>query len=248
VRLLTLNRPRLRNAMTEELTTAWGAAMAELASDVSVRVLVVTGAGTSFCSGADMSWLDRADEDERTPNRLRDTMLPFYRAWLAPRELPFPVIAAVNGPTVGAGLALALACDVRYGAPGAMFSAPFLHIGTHGGMGITALLPEVIGAPRAREMLFTGREVSASEALQWGLLAAIDADVVGAAIDAAVLIAGAAPIPTKLTKVGLNQMGADLTAALNWESLAQPVTMATSDLHEGISARRGNRAPKFEGR
>jgi enoyl-CoA hydratase len=247
VRLLTLNQPALRNAMTEELTIAWTQTVADLAGDRDVRALVVTGAGSSFCSGADLSWLDDAGAGERTPDRLRDKMMPFYQAWLAPRDLPFPVIAAVNGPTVGAGVCLALACDLRYGSPTAMFKTPFIYLGTHGGMGITALLPEVVGAARAREMLFTGRDVSAQEAADWGLLGGVFDDVVGGALDVARQIATAAPIPTRLTKVGLEQARHGLAAALSWEALAQPITMATSDLHEGIVARRSHREPKFRG-
>jgi enoyl-CoA hydratase len=248
VRLLTLNRPQVRNALTQELSAAWRAVTDEISKDRSVRALVITGAGSSFCSGADLSWLDDASEHDRTVDRLRDTMLDFYRTWLAARAMPFPVIAAINGPTVGAGLALALACDLRYAATTAAFSAPFLHLGTHGGMGITALLPEVVGAARARELLFTGRVVDATEAREWGLVAGVGDDVVDLALRNARLIARAAPIPTRLTKVGLNRLGADVLAAVEWEGMAQPVSMVTRDLHEGISARRSGREPMFEGR
>jgi len=247
VRLLTLNRPALRNAMTEEMTSVWSAAMDEMASDPDVRVLVITGAGTSFCSGADLSWLDLAPQGERTPDQLRGKMAPFYRAWLAPCDLPFPVIAAINGPAVGAGVCLALACDLRYASPDAMFKTPFNYLGTHGGMGITALLPQAVGDTRAREMLYTGRDVDAEEARSWGLVTHIDDDVVHYALGVAETIASAAPIPTRLTKVGLEQARSGLTAALQWEGLAQPVTMATSDLHEGIAARRAHRAALFSG-
>src|ERR1700712_2832561 len=82
VRMITLNQPNLRNAMTEEMTLAWTEAVDSIADDRDVRALVVTGAGTSFCSGADLSWLDRAPEGDRTPDRLRDKMTPFYQAWL----------------------------------------------------------------------------------------------------------------------------------------------------------------------
>jgi len=247
VRLITLNQPRLRNAMTEEMTAAWTAAVKSIADDRDVRALVVTGDGTSFCSGADLSWLDRAPQGERTPDRLRDKMSPFYRAWLAPRDLPFPVIAAVNGPTVGAGVCLALACDLRFGSSTCMFKTPFIYLGTHGGMGITSLLPEVVGLPRARDMLFTGRDVHADEAADWGLVSSLHDDVVKYSIDVAARIATAAPIPTRLTKVGLEQARNGLASAIHWESLAQPITMATSDLHEGIAASRARREASFTG-
>ncbi|HJY55195.1 MAG TPA: enoyl-CoA hydratase/isomerase family protein [Streptosporangiaceae bacterium] len=237
VALVTLNLPKVRNAMTTELTSAWVTAMDNIAGDRSLRVVVVTGAGSAFCSGADLSWLDQRNLRDNTPDRLRDKMLPFYRAWLTPLEISVPVVAAVNGPAVGAGLCLALACDLRYGSPSAAFSAPFTQLGAHGGMAVSWLLPEAVGMPRAREMLYTGRVVTAEEALAWGLVNEI-----------AEGIARAAPIATRLTKAGLGQPSrSGFELALQWEALAQPVTMATADIHKGIKARRQHKTPTFEG-
>lgn len=248
VALITLNLPQLRNAMTAELTSAWTAAMDKVADDRSLRAVVVTGAGSAFCSGADLSWLDQGNLSDNTPDRLRDKMLPFYRAWLAPQQISVPVVAAVNGPAVGAGLCLALACDLRYASPSATFSAPFTQLGTHGGMAVSWLLPEAVGMPRAREMLYTGRVVSAEEALAWGLISEIADDVVGRAVEVATEVARAAPIATRLTKAGLAQNArGGFERALQWEALAQPVTLATADIHKGVQARREHRAPTFDG-
>ena len=248
VAVATLNLPEVRNAMTTALTAAWESVMAAISADRSVRALVVTGTGPAFCSGADLSWLDQGSADENTPDRLREKMLPFYRAWLAPRSLSVPVIAAVNGPAVGAGLCLALSCDLRYAAPAATFSAPFIELGTHGGMAASWLLPEAVGLPRAREMLYTGRVVGAAEALEWGLVSGVAEDVVSRAVEVAAGIAAAAPIAVRLTKAGLAQTaGNGFETALQWEALAQPVTMSTDDIHEGIRARRERRSPTFEG-
>ncbi|GAA5056813.1 enoyl-CoA hydratase [Thermocatellispora tengchongensis] len=248
VRLLTLNRPDVRNAMTADMTTAWNRAIDAVAADRETRVLIVTGAGSSFCSGADLSWLDQGAAEDITTDRLRDRMLPFYRSWLRPRSLPFPVIAAVNGPAVGAGVCLALACDLRFASTTARFSTPFIYLGTHGGMAATWLLPEAIGVSRAREMLYTGREVSGEEALSWGLVAGVSDNVLDHAMGVATRIAEAGPIALRLTKTGLEQSAAGLEAAIQWEALAQPVTMTTADLHEGIQAVRQHRAPRFQGR
>src|SRR3954468_15933813 len=117
VALLTLDNPDLRNAMSDEMTAAWVAAIAELASDRSLRAVVVTGEGSAFCSGGNTSWI--ASEPDATVDQLRSRMLPFYRSWLSIRTLEVPTIAAVNGPAIGAGLCLALACDLRYAAAGA---------------------------------------------------------------------------------------------------------------------------------
>src|ERR1700731_224598 len=104
VALVTLNLPQLRNAMTTELTSAWVTAMDKIAGDRSLRVVVVTGSGSTFCSGADLSWLDQGSLSDNTPDRLRDKMLPFYRAWLAPLEGAGPGVAAGNGPGGGGGV------------------------------------------------------------------------------------------------------------------------------------------------
>ncbi|MFG2939578.1 enoyl-CoA hydratase/isomerase family protein [Streptomyces sp. NPDC048282] len=248
VALLTLNRPDVRNAMTEDLTAGWHEHIERVREDERVRVLVVTGAGPSFCAGADLSWLDQASENDATPDRIRRRMLPFYRTWLAARDLPVPVIAAVNGPAIGAGLALALSCDLRYAAPTAAFAAPFIHLGTHTGMAMTALLPEAIGATRAREMLYTGRSVTAQEAHGWGLVSEVAQDVVAEAVGVATRLAEAAPIATRLLKRGLEQGRYGFNASLEWEALAQPVSLTTQDIHEGVQAQREHRPPRFRDR
>src|SRR3954447_2469664 len=112
--ILTLALPDRRNAMTAELTSAWGETIASLRHDRTVRAVVVTGEGSAFCAGGDLSWI--AESPDLSVVALRERMLPFYRQWLSVRDLDVPVIAAVNGPAVGAGLCLALACDIRYAA------------------------------------------------------------------------------------------------------------------------------------
>lgn len=246
---LTFALPERRNAMTAELTAAWSAAIAAIAVDPTVRAVVVTGEGSAFCAGGDLSWL--AESPDLTVSALRDRMRPFYRAWLAVRELEVPVIAAVNGPAVGAGLCLALACDLRYAASTATFSAPFVRLGIHAGMAATFLLPEAVGLPRARELLLTGRRVGAEEALQIGLCEAVHApaDLISAALETAEQIAAGAPVAVRLTKAALAFAGhRSLDEALAWEGLAQPVTMATADLREGLAAQAQRRPPLFTGR
>src|SRR3984957_5942640 len=227
VRLLTLALPKLRNAMTAELTAAWTSAIERVKADHRIRAVIVTGEGPVFCAGADLSWLGQLEADEGGPDYLRERMLPFYRAWLAARDLSVPVVAAINGPTIGAGIALALSCDLRYAAPSATFRASFAQVGTHGGMAANWLLTETIGLSRAREMLFTGREVSADEALQWGMINGISDDVFSLALEAAQRVAAASPTATRLNKAGSSQLPDNLDAALQWDALAQPLTMAT---------------------
>ncbi len=125
--VVTLNLPDRRNAMTTGMTVAWAATMAELRADPTVRVVVVTGSGSAFCAGGDLEWL-RVPVGTSVPE-LRARMISFYRTWLSIRELEVPTIAAVNGAAVGAGLALALACDIRYVGADAALSAPFTALG-----------------------------------------------------------------------------------------------------------------------
>jgi enoyl-CoA hydratase/carnithine racemase len=247
--VLTLALPDRRNAMTAELTQAWTEAMAELRGDRDVRAVVVTGEGSAFCSGGDLSWI--AESPDLTVDAIRDRMLPFYRAWLGIRDLEVPTIAAVNGHAVGAGLCLALACDLRYAATDATLSAPFTSLGMHAGMAATWLLPEAVGLPVARELLFTGRRVAADEALRIGLINGVfDGDaLLDGALDVACRIAANGPVAVRLTVAGLRSGGhQSLEAALQYEALAQPVTFATSDLAEGIAASKERRTPTFTGR
>jgi enoyl-CoA hydratase/carnithine racemase len=246
--LVTLDLPDRRNMMSAAMTASWGRAMAELRADPSVRAVVVTGAGSAFCSGGDLSWIGA--EPDAGVGDLRARMLAFYRTWLSVRGLEVPTIAAVNGPAVGAGLAVALACDIRYAAEDARLGAPFTALGMHPGMATTWLLPEVAGPAVARDLLLTGRMVTGAEAVGLGLVsrAVPVAEVLPAALEAAAAVAATAPVASRLTKAALAGGGhASFEAALEWEGLAQAVTLATADLQEGLAAARERRAPRFTG-
>jgi enoyl-CoA hydratase/carnithine racemase len=247
--LLTLDNPDMRNAMSDEMTASWVAAIDEVAADPSVRAVVVTGEGSAFCSGGNTSWI--ASEPDASVDQLRSRMMPFYRAWLSIRRLEVPTIAAVNGAAIGAGLCLALACDIRYAAAGAKLGLPFNKLGMHAGMAGTWLLPNVVGPAHARDLLLTGRVVEADEALRLGLVSrVVDRDgFLDEVLETAAGIAATAPIASRLTKIALADGGhADFESALQWEALAQPMTLATADLQEGIAAAKEKRAPEFRGR
>ena len=246
---LVLDNPDMRNAMSDEMTASWVRAVDALAVDPTVRVVVVTGEGSAFCSGGNTSWI--ASEPDAGVDRLRTRMTAFYRAWLTIRRLEVPTIAAINGPAIGAGLCMALACDIRYAAQGARMGVPFVKLGMHPGMAGTYLLPEAVGIAAARDLMLTGRVVQDDEAVRLGLVSRVlpgetfDDEV----LETAVGIAATAPIPSRLTKVALQGGGhADFEAALQWEGLAQPVTLATADLQEGIRAAPVRRPARFEGR
>jgi enoyl-CoA hydratase len=245
---LVLDNPAQRNAMSEAMTRSWGQAIDLIAADPEVRVVVVTGEGTAFCSGGDPRWI--AGDPDASVDRLRTRMIAFYRAWLEIRRLEVPTIAAVNGPAVGAGLCLALACDLRYAAAGATFSAPFVRLGMHPGMAATYLLPNVVGDAHARDLLLTGRSVDAEEARSLGLVTRVhqDAEFAEAVQEIADGIAATAPVPSRYTTAALRNGGhLDLESAIQWEALAQPITLATEDLQEGVRAAREKRPPSFRG-
>jgi enoyl-CoA hydratase/carnithine racemase len=249
VALLTLDNPDQRNAMSDRMTESWVAAIDDLAADRSVRAVVVTGEGSAFCSGGNTSWI--ASEPDATVDELRTRMMPFYRSWLSIRKLEVPTIAAVNGHAIGAGLCLALACDLRYAASGAKLGLPFVRLGMHAGMAGTYLLPNVVGPAHARDLLLTGRVVDAEEALRLGLVSQVHepASFLDEVLATASSIAATAPIASRLTTLALRDGGhQDLESCLQWEAMAQPLTLATADLQEGIAASKEKRAPRFTGR
>ena len=246
--MLVLDNPEMRNAMSDEMTASWVRAIDEIAADASVRAVVITGEGSAFCSGGNTSWI--ASEPDATVDSLRARMLPFYRAWLSVRKLEVPTIAAINGAAIGAGLCMALACDLRFATEGAKMGVPFVKLGMHPGMAATYLLPDVVGEAAARDLLLTGRIVQGVEAQSLGLISRVlpAEGFVDEALAVAQGIAATAPIPSKLTTLALRQRHASIEAALQWEAMAQPITLATEDLQEGIRAAQGKRAADFQGR
>ena len=248
VAVLVLDNPDQRNMMSDEMTGSWVRAVDQLAEDRELRVVVVRGEGPSFCSGGNTSWI--ASEPDATVDQLRTRMMAFYRAWLSIRRLEVPTIAALHGHAVGAGLCVALACDLRYAATDARLSVPFVKLGMHPGMAATYLLPNVIGSAAARDLLLTGRTVGADEALRLGLVSRVidPASFLDEVLATAHGIAANAPIATRYAKQALLDGGhADFETCLQFEALAQPATLTSQDLQEGIAAARERRPPVFRG-
>lgn len=249
VAVVTLDLPERRNSMSTAMTASWVRLMGQLRTDEALAAVVVTGAAPAFSGGGDLSWIVK--DPDAPVSELRTRMLTFYRSWLSIRDLEVPTIAAVNGAAIGAGFAVALACDLRYAADDARIGVPFTSLGLHPGMATTWSLPNVAGHAVARDLLLTGRMVSGTEAAGLGLVSrALPAEeVLPESIAAAERIAAAAPVATRLTLQALRDGGhATFDDALQWEALAQAVTLATEDLHEGIAAAAAKRAPTFHGR
>ncbi|KNX36544.1 enoyl-CoA hydratase/isomerase family protein [Luteipulveratus halotolerans] len=247
--VVTLDLPDKRNAMSDAMTDSWVRLMDALSADTELAAVVVTGAGPAFCAGGNLDWIV-ADKGSSVAD-LRRRMLAFYRSWLSIRALEVPTIAAVNGHAIGAGLAVALACDIRYVAQEARLGVPFTHLGLHPGMASTWSLPDVAGLAVARDLLLTGRVIDGDEAVRLGLAsrALPSAQVLDEALGAGERIARSAPIASRLTTLALRDGGhAGPEEALQWEALAQAVTLTTDDVHEGIAAAAQKRPARFVGR
>ena len=249
IAVVTFDLPERRNSMSTAMTASWVRLMGLLRQDPELAAVVVTGEGSAFNAGGDLSWI--VSEPDAQVADLRTRMLAFYRSWLTVKQLEVPTIAAINGHAIGAGFALALAMDVRYAAADAKLGVPFTSLGLHPGMATTWSLPDVAGHAVARDLLLTGRIDTGEEAVGLGLvsLAAPAEEVLGHALAAAERVAAAAPVATRLTLQAVRDGGhASFERALEWEALAQAVTLATDDLHEGIAAAAEKRRPTFHGR
>jgi enoyl-CoA hydratase len=232
--LLTLDDPERRNAMGEAMGAELIAACRALGADPAARAVVITGRGSAFCSGADLPALFGED---RPVTEMHERLQGYYRAFLAVRELPLPTIAAVNGPAVGAGLNLALACDVRVAAPAATFGATFTRIGLHPGGGCTWFLVQALGASRALRTLLLGEPLGAQQAVAWGLADGPEDDCVAAALDLAGRFARVDPQLARHVKraVGVAVETGDLAATLEYETWAQAASASSPALREWVA-------------
>ncbi|HEV7678628.1 MAG TPA: enoyl-CoA hydratase-related protein [Candidatus Dormibacteraeota bacterium] len=246
---LRLDNPARRNALDAEMAASLRAAVASLRTDDAVRCVVVTGTDGAFCSGADLGGL--LEGGGSTVLQRREMLGAYYRTFLDVRELDVPTVAAVNGPAIGAGLNLALCCDLRVAAESSRFGATFVRLGIHPGGGGTHLLTRLIGPSRAAEMVLTGSVLSAGQALEWGLVGSVVpdaglADAVGALTQR---IAGNGPAAVRAAKRSLRlALDSSFEAMLEVESLAQAASQAAEDAAEGWAAFREKREPRFTGR
>jgi enoyl-CoA hydratase/carnithine racemase len=208
VRRLTLNRPEALNAMTAELCEALHGEVRAIAAERSTRAVILTGAGRGFCAGLDLHGYGAApssDGSDEARDRLANQQ-HMSTLILELRALPQPVIAAVNGPAAGFGLALCLASDIRYASRDAVFRVAFINVGVSNcDMGTSWLLPRLIGASRAHELMLTGRRLGAEEALRIGLVAELtDREaLLQRALEGARQIASLSPWGVRLTKQGM---------------------------------------------
>lgn len=246
IQTISLNRPERANAFNFEMLTELQAAFEQAASDARVRCVVLTGVGSSFCAGHDITEMLAAQGQAISYRKhLEQTYNPLI---LQIRRLEKPVIAAINGPAAGAGLGVALACDLRIAADTATFTVGFTGIGLVPDSAVSLLLPRLIGLGRATEFTFTNRPINSLQALEWGMVNQVAPE--GELAEAtANLAAGLAAGPTGaygLTKRLFNQnVLPNLEDALEMEGELQEIASTGKEHIEGVKAFLEKRKPFF---
>jgi enoyl-CoA hydratase/carnithine racemase len=251
---ITLNLPEKRNPISDtDMVDALCAAMEAADRDIAVRCVILTGAGSAFSSGGDVKQM-RPDAGSLRSSKAVETRRNYkfgiQRLPLLFQSLEVPVVAAINGPAIGAGLDLATMCDIRVAAESAKFAESFVKLGIIPGDGGAWLLPRIVGFSRATELALTGEMIDAAEALKIGLVSHVvaDADLITKATEIATKIASNPPHAVRMTKRLLREgQTADLKNILELSAAMQALAHNTADNDEAINAFIEKRKPEFRG-
>ncbi len=250
VGIVTLNRPEKKNAFSFEMIHGLLDYFSKAELDDSIRSIVMTGTGRSFCSGADLSGRGgRKDVD--TPVGMKISALAYGRVFFAMATLEKPIITAVNGLAAGAGLSIALGGDIVVASEGSKFIQVFVRRGLHPDAGSCFILPRLIGLARAKEMMLFGEDLPAEEALKIGLINRVVPEE-KLMEEAMVLAKRLASGPTRaigmMKKLINRSFELDIQSVLDFEAAFQAILISSEDVQEGISAFLEKRTPEFKGR
>jgi 2-(1,2-epoxy-1,2-dihydrophenyl)acetyl-CoA isomerase len=248
---LTMNRPEARNALTLELSTALNRELQSAQTDPEVRVVVLTGAGAAFCAGGDVKAMAAGRDRSMTLGERGHSLRARAEAARLLHEMHKPTVALLPGPAAGAGLALALACDFRLAVDSAKITCAFARVGLAGDYGISWLLSGMVGAARARELLMFSPVLTATQALELGLLTRVCSAADYPALTQAFVaeLANGPAIAYAHIKRNLNlARESSFGASLDTEAINQAACMFSEDHREAASAFAEKRAPRFSGR
>ena len=251
VAVVTLNRPERFNSFTTNMYRRFPRMIDQLNRDDQVRAIVLTGAGKGFCAGSDVSdRLNKRLEEGGEESRFENLQQVGAMA-LALADLDKPLIGAVNGAAVGAGLSLTLLCDMRLASEKARFGAVWLNVGLVPDVGATYYLPRIVGREKALELMLSREVIDAQEALKIGLVSRVVApdQLMKEAMELAAKIASGPAVAIELTKRSLQRsLTNDLKSQLDFETYAQNICRQTEDHREGVRAFKEKRRPVFKGR
>jgi 2-(1,2-epoxy-1,2-dihydrophenyl)acetyl-CoA isomerase len=254
VATITLNRPEMMNALTPNMGEEWVAAIEDAQQDDAVKVLVVTGAGRAFCSGANPRLLDAAREQfDALPLAERAKQKPWsiHRIVEAVRRLEKPYIGSINGPAIGGGMDLASLCDIRIASERAKFSMAYVRMGTIPGGGGCYFLPRIVGIAKACELIWTGKTIDAHEALRIGYVNQVvpPEELASATRELALQLAKGPTVAIQLAKHLIYRcLELNLDQALDAHHMATLIAESTEDAREGPRAWVEKREPIFRGK
>lgn len=246
---ILLNRPERKNAFTLEMIDQWAEAIVSARTDPDVRVLVLTGAGDAFCSGVDLD--DFNSDDKEVLDHKTVLAERVHKVALALEDMDKPVLAAVNGVAVGAGMDMALMCDIRFVSESARFSEGYVRVGLVPGDGGCYFLPRLVGTAKALELLWTGDFIDAPTAVELGIASRLYADdeLAEQTYAFARRLAEGPPVAIRAIKRTVYQSArCDLRTSLDLISSHQAIVQSTEDSAEALRAFREKRKPSFRGR
>ncbi len=254
IAVVTLNRPERMNALAIGMGELIESTVQAVGNDESIRVMVLTGAGKGFCTGADVGmWEgDGGDQQRGRGSTSRRAIIQSATGLVMPfRKLPIPVIGAINGTAAGAGFSLAMACDIRFASENARFGSLFIKRAIAPASGLTYILPRIVGVPKAFEIMLTGDWISGKEAERLGIVnRCVPHDqLMPAALEFAAKLAKNAPIAMALTKRSIYEgLDSAFEHHLDTETYSQGVSFTTQDFKESIKAFVEKREPSYKGK